>query len=1154
MATFYNHQEIEKKWQERWEKEGQNQAKFPDSRAKKYILDMFPYPSGFGLHVGHLEGYTATDIVSRYWRFKGFNVLHPMGWDSFGLPTENFAIKEGGQPQEITAVNVDTFRRQIKAAGLSYDWKREVTTSAPDYYRWTQWLFLQLYKKGLAYKKEAPVNWCDSCKTVLANEQVVNGLCERCSNSVIQKNLNQWFFKITAYAEELLKGIDGFDWSDALKSTQKNWIGKSEGAQIDFLLPKFKEVFLASTNASKKLRIEKLLADKGIKIKIVTAKDLGLEPIEVNEDGDLLENAKQKALAYLGKVDLPILAGDSGFFIEGEKIDPVKVKRNALNGEDENNLSQEQIAEKLSPYYQEIARKHGGEVAAFMRDTFALVLPDGEVVTTESDREVILTDKIVGKVDIFLPIRSLYKSKATGKYVADQDEAEVAKELSPYSNSLVNLLCEKVTVFTTRPDTLCGATYMVVAPEHEIIRNFTCLAESRRELEILNYNEVEKYVVEAKHKNNLERTDLNKDKTGVELKGLKAINPATNEEIPIFVADYVVTGYGTGAIMAVPAHDERDFIFAKKFNLPITEVIMPTRVDPKNPPQNGKKTVTRKTIHALVRNPKTGLVLGLKWKEQPWTGFVVGGVDEGEDIVTAAKREVLEETGYKNLRLIRVLGGAVKAEYFAAHKDENRIAYVNAILFELENEERTVVSEEEQAKHEPVWLDLKTLNHDNFTCAELDLWLARVNNEIDSYSGDGILINSGKFDGLTSVEAKDKIIEEVGGQKQTNYKIRDWLVSRQRYWGAPIPIIYCEDCGEVPVLEKDLPVLLPTDVDFRPTGESPLARSEDFKKVKCPKCGKPARREVDTMDTFVCSSWYFLRYADANNDQAPFSKDAVDYFLPIDLYVGGMEHAVGHLLFSRFITKFLRDEGLLKIDEPFLKMRNQGTILASDSRKMSKRWGNVINPDDVIEAWGADSVRLYEMFMGPLEEHKPWQDQGILGVRRFLEKVYRLTSLVKDNKQEPDAKIEKLLQQLINKVGIDIEALHFNTAIAVMMEFLNQANEKNLTAEQFNRFLILLAPFAPHMAEECWEILGNKNSIFGNTWPEFNSALAKEDVVKIVIQVNGKLRETISVAIDLSETEVIKLALESENIKKYLVNGEYKKAIFVPNRLLNLVV
>jgi len=945
MATFYNHQEIEKKWQERWEKEGQNQAKFPDSRAKKYILDMFPYPSGFGLHVGHLEGYTATDIVSRYWRFKGFNVLHPIGWDSFGLPTENFAIKQGGKPQEITKDNIANFKRQIKAVGLSYDWSREVTTSAPDYYRWTQWLFLQLYKKGLAYKKEAPVNWCDSCKTVLANEQVVNGLCERCSNPVIQKNLNQWFFKITNYVEELLAKIDDLDWSDALKSTQKNWIGKSEGATIQF---------------------------------------------------------KIKNLKF------------------------------------------------------------------------------------------------------------------------------------------------KIDIFTTRPDTLCGATYLVLAPEHQLIQD--------SKFKIENYSEVEKYVVEAKHKNNLERTDLNKDKTGVELKGIKAINPATNEEIPIFVADYVVTGYGTGAIMAVPAHDERDFAFAKKFDLPIREVIMPVRVDLKNPPQNGKKTVARKTIHALIRNPKTGLVLGLKWKEQPWTGFVVGGVDEGEDIVAAARREVLEETGYKNLRLIKVLGGTVRGEYFAAHKDENRIAYVNAILFELENEERTVVSADEQAKHEPVWLDLKTLNHDNFTCAELDLWLARVNNEIDSYSGDGILMNSGKFDGLTSAEAKDKIIEEVGGRKQTNYKIRDWLVSRQRYWGAPIPIIYCETCGEVAVPEKDLPVLLPDDVDFRPTGESPLARSEDFKKVKCPKCGKPARREVDTMDTFVCSSWYFLRYVDANNDKAPFFKEAVDYFLPIDLYVGGMEHAVGHLLFSRFITKFLRDEGLLKIDEPFLKMRNQGIILASDSRKMSKRWGNVINPDDVIEAWGADSVRLYEMFMGPLEEHKPWQDQGILGVRRFLEKVYRLTSLIKDNTEEPDEKIEKLLQQLINKISIDIETLHFNTAIAAMMEFLNQANEKNLTVEQFNRFLMLLAPFAPHMAEEANEILGNKNSIFKNVWPEFNSALAKEDIAQIAIQINGKFRETISAAIDLSEAEVIKLALESENVKKYLVNGEYKKAIFVPNRLLNFIV
>ncbi|MCX6785715.1 MAG: leucine--tRNA ligase [Candidatus Komeilibacteria bacterium] len=836
MTTFYNHNEIEKKWQNKWAGSDLSSAK-DNGGSKKYILDMFPYPSGDGLHVGHPESYTATDIMARYWRLKGFNVLHPMGWDAFGLPAENFAIKSGVHPKITTAKAIANFRRQIQALGFSYDWSREVNTSSPDYYRWTQWLFLQLYKKGLAYKKKAPVNWCPSCQTVLANEQVIDGKCERCGSEVIQKDLEQWFFKVTAYAEELLNKIEELDWSDALKAAQKNWIGKSEGALI-----KFK--------------------------------------------------------------------------------------------------------------------------------------------------------------------------------VADSSVIEV---------------------FTTRPDTLFGATYLVLAPEHELVKSLKLKAK--------NLKEIDSYILKTQSKNRLERTDLAKEKTGVELKGIKAINPANNEEIPIWLADYVLTDYGTGAIMAVPAHDARDFEFAKKYKIPIVEVIA---------------------------------------------------------------QQIKESTNQ----------GINKA-----------------------------------------------------------------------FLGEGVLINSGKFNGLNSKEAKDKITKFARGQKHIQYKIRDWLISRQRYWGAPIPIIYCQKCGIMSVPEKDLPVLLPEDVDFKPTGESPLARSKSFHNVKCLKCGGPARRESDTMDTFVCSSWYFLRYCDPHNAKEAFNKKKAEYWLPIDLYIGGMEHAVGHLIYSRFIYKALIDMGYLlparrNSDpelaegeewrrEPFIKMRNQGIILAEDGRKMSKRWHNVINPDEIVAEYGADTMRLYEMFMGPLEEMKPWSSQSIIGVRRFLEKIYKFVAVGAQNfvpaqhvapgiQQNRD--IEKLLHKTIKKVTEDIENIRFNTAISAMMIFMNDVVGAQFIVPKtiMEKFLIILSPFAPHLSEELWSTFALRasadksskyhQSIFKQRWPEYDKKLVIDQEVTIAVQINGKLRETINVARGIGERD-LRIKIENlPNVQKYLAGQAIKKFIYIQDKLVNIVV
>lgn len=778
---------------------------------KFYCLDMFPYPSGSGLHVGHVEGYTASDIFTRYKKMNGFAVIHPMGWDSFGLPAENYAIKTGIHPAQTTDAAIATFKKQMNNLSLAYDWEREIKTSSPEYYKWTQYLFLFLYKNGLAYRKKAQVNWCEKCSTVLANEQAENGVCERCGGALIQKDLEQWFFKISDFIEDqeyqgrqikgLINGLDDVDWPATTKTAQINWIGKSLGAQIDFK------------------------------------------------------------------------------------------------------------------------------------------------VNTKSKQEYNLR------------------------------------------------------VFTTRPDTLYGCTFMVVSPEHEMIEK---LRDS-----IENLEEVDNYIKQSKSKTEMERLSNNKDKSGVEIKGLTAINPINQKNIKIFVADYVLSTYGFGAIMAVPAHDERDYEFAKKYNLEIIEVI------------------------------------------------------SGGDISQTA------------------------------------------------------------------------------------------------YSGTGTIINSELINGLEIKEAQEKIIkflEEQGiGQKSINYRLRDWLISRQRYWGAPIPIIYCDHCGEVPVPEKDLPVLLPDDVDFLPNGESPLKYSKSFHQVSCPQCGRAARRENDTMDTFVCSSWYYFRYLDPKNTEEFASQEKINTLMPVDLYIGGADHSVMHLLYARFMAKVLHKYGYTNINEPFKKLRHQGMILAEDSSKMSKSKGNVVNPDDVIAEYGSDTLRMYEMFMGPLEDPKPWNTKNILGVKRFLEKVEALS----DNLSEAGEDNKELLIELnksIKKVSEDIEDLKFNTAISQLMIMLNvfAKAEKN-DKKHFSTFLILLAPFAPVLSEKLWQKLGHSESIFSEKWPNFDDSLIAEGKIKLAVQINGKTRSTIEINQAASEEEVIKLAQADKNAGKYLSNS-YQKVIYVKNRIINFII
>ena len=799
----YNHKAVEEKWQKIWEDKGVFHASEDTGKEKFYALIEFPYPSGQGLHVGHPRPYTALDTVARKRRLEGYNVLYPIGWDAFGLPTENYAIKNHIHPEIVTKKNIARFKKQIQSLGISFDWSREINTTDPEYYKWTQWIFIQLYKHGLAYKKEMNVNWCTSCKCVLANEEVVNGVCERCGSEVVHKVKSQWMLKITEYADRLINDLDLVNYPDRVKAQQKNWIGRSKGAEVDF-------------------------------------------------------------------------------------------------------------------------------------------------TTTTGDT---------------------------------------------------------LTIYTTRADTLYGATYMVISPEHPMIEKWAD--------KISNMDEIKKYQEAAARKSDFERTEVAKEKTGVRIDGVNAINPVNNKEIPIFISDYVLVSYGTGAIMAVPAHDTRDWEFAKKFDLPIIEVVK---------------------------------------------------------------------------------GGNVQEE-----------AYTD--------------------------------------CAK------------------GIMVNSGMLDDLTVDEAKKKIIDwltsEGKGHSKVNYKLRDWVFSRQRYWGEPIPMVYCEKCGYVPIDEKDLPLRLPMVESYEPTdnGESPLAKMTDWINTTCPCCGGKAKRETDTMPQWAGSSWYYLRYMDPHNKNAIASKEALNYWSPVDWYNGGMEHTTLHLLYSRFWHKFLYDIGVVPTPEPYAKRTSHGMILGENGEKMSKSRGNVVNPDEIVDEYGADTMRLYEMFIGDFEKAAPWSKASIRGCRRFVERYWNLQSVLIDgDKIRPE--LEGAFNKAIKKVGEDIENIKFNTAIATLMALINDiSNVKSINKEELRIFSILLNPFAPHVTEEVYEACKLGNGILAEAeWPEYDESKCVDESVEIVVQVNGKIKAKLNIPVDADKDAVLDLAKNDENVKKAIDGMKIIKEIVVPKKLVNLVV
>lgn len=967
----YDHKKIEAKWQKIWQQKKIYQTRENPGKKKCYVLDMFPYPSGDGLHVGHVEGYTATDIYARYRRMNGDNVLHPMGWDAFGLPAENFAIKNKIHPRVAVEKNIKKFKQQLQRIGFSYDWEREVDTTDPNYYRWTQWIFLQMFKRGLAYQSDEPIIWCPSCQTGLANEDLEDGRCERCGSVVEKKPLRQWVLKITAYADRLLRGLAKLPWPESVKESQRNWIGRSVGAELSFALDtKYHFVLLHGFKSSSRGTffpwLKKELEQRGHQVSAIDLPASFLPDIDQQVATVLSQVKFDKQTVLLGHslgsvVALRIL----------EKI-PVKIRKTILVAglmEPHLNSYPSGLAKRLFDWrfdFKKIKDRAGD----------LLILRDPRDPVIAADQALRIQQALGGKI---------FDIKAKKAHVCGRQEVEV-----------LHHCLDQVTVFTTRPDTLYGATYLVLAPEHPLLDHLSDF--------IGNWPKILSYRQTVSQLSELDRSKVEKTKTGVKISGVEALNPATGQKIPIWVADYVLADYGSGAVMAVPAHDQRDWLFAKKFKLPIIEV-------------------------------------------------VAGG-------------------------------------------DISQNAFVD----------------------------------------------------------DGIMINSGSFNGLPNEQAKFKIVAKVGGKKMVKYKIRDWVFSRQRYWGEPIPIIHCPKCGPVAVPEKALPVKLPPVKNYTPsgTGESPLAKIHSWVKVRCPLCQTWAKRETNTMPQWAGSCWYYLRYADPHNRQHLIDPAKDKTWQAVDVYVGGVEHATRHLIYARFWHKFLKDIGVVSRSEPFWRLKNQGLVLGADGRKMSKRWGNVVNPDDVVATYGADTLRLYEMFMGPFEQSISWSDDSLQGIRRFLDRLWRLR--LKVGPSQPTSETEYLLHATIAKVSRDIESFDFNTAVSALMILVNHLESQDrVCPKHFRLLLLILSPFAPHLMEELWQYLGESDSIINQKWPKALKKKLSLLEIDIVIQVDGRVRGTIKVGNQADQADIKRLAVSKPEIAKWLQGREIIKEFYRPGRLLNLV-
>ncbi len=1058
----YDHRFFDPKWQKKWHESAIFYAKENDLREKYYVLVEFPYPSGAGLHVGHPRSYTALDVIARKRRMEGMNVLFPMGWDAFGLPAENYAIKTGIHPSIVTKQNIETFRRQLQSIGFSFDWSREVDTTDPAYYKWTQWMFLEFFKHGLCYKAKMPINWCPKDKIGLANEEAAGGVCERCGTPVEKREKEQWMIAMTKYADRLLEDLKGVDYLPKIKKEQEEWIGRSEGAEIDFVIGE------TAARPIEYFKFRPWLCDE-----IMSGNKTVTFRMEKNiKEGDIVK---------------------------------------LINWEAQQVFAMAQVTQIEERSLKDVPLDFPGH--------------EHDAQTLEERRKIYST---------------YYKREIT-----DDDLVYI------YHFKLTNPI---ITVFTTRPDTVFGVTYVVLAPEHPLVSRITTDAQRA---------EVDAYVATTKNKTDEERGDLSREKTGV-FTGAYAVNPANGEKVPIWVADYVVGSYGTGAVMAVPAHDERDWAFAKKYHLSIRSVVQSlfVRSSGDDALRPDAPFVKRKAAVCVIKHWNEEKYLCVKYKANTWQGFVIGGIEDGEEPIEAAMREIKEETGYQNMRLVRKLGDSIHSQFYHMVKKQNRWAEFSGMLFELADDTHQEIADDEKALADLVWISRDEVM--SFITADdmKEVW-RRIGRDDQCTPEKGILTNSDQFSELTSDDAIQKIttwLEEQGsGRKKVTYRLRDWVFSRQRYWGEPIPLVHCENgCasehdGWVPVPETDLPVTLPQVEKYEPTdtGESPLSLIPDWMNTSCPQCGGKATRETDTMPNWAGSSWYFLRYADPHNDQAFASKDKLKHWLPVDVYNGGMEHATRHLLYARFWTKVLFDRGHVPFSEFCQKRIAHGLILAEDGTKMSKSKGNVVNPDDIVQAYGADTLRVYELFMGPFEEPVPWSMNGVIGVRRFLDRVVRMAEFVSDSE---DASLKKKVYKTLEKITKDIEGYRFNTAVAALMTLVNDVYEqKVITKESFKLILMMLVPFAPHVANELWEKIGEKGFVEEQPWPQFDSAFLTDDEMTIAVQVNGKLRGNITVPADATDEQIVAIAKQNENVAKHLTN-EPKKTIVVKGKIVNFVL
>lgn len=1210
----YDHKKIEKKWQSDWQKKKIYKTLNNSKKKKHYVLDMFPYPSGAGLHVGHPRGYIGSDVYARMKRMQGFNVLHPMGFDSFGLPAEQYAIQTGKHPSVITDQSIKRYKEQLEVIGFSYDWEREVQTSDPAYYKWTQWIFLQIFnswydkKKNkarpiselekifarsgsnvdaikdeksisfsakewksfsqkekqnilmqyrLAYEGYAEVNWCPELGTVLANDEVIvkpdgSMVSERGEKPVIKKSMRQWFMRITAYAERLLLGLEKLDWSAHIKEVQRNWIGKSEGSVISFPLT-FKKLdtpkkILIGTRNEAKFRMIKECMPKIPGVEFVSLNDVqGVDDSKLIEGQDFEKNARMKAQFYFHKTGIPTISTDNIFWLEKWHKDNgvvIHMRKEA------NPKSERATDEEILSYFKKWVKKNGDSRAHFV---YAIAYADSKGVssTTSTQREYILQGKQSKKFWDGYPMESLLIDVETGEYKGSQkNEVRYNKLIEKLETDVRHWISPNnlhIDVFTTRADTLFGVTYVVLSPEHLLLEKIKAHIE--------NWAEVEKYILEAKKRSLEERTNT-KEKSGVLLKGIYAKNQVNNEIVPVWVADYVLASYGTGAVMAVPAHDERDFEFAEKYDLPSRQVIVQSYGE-KKPNETYVKGVC-----ALIYDPETNAFAMLKWNHGLF-GLVAGGLNTDEKIEDAIKREMIEESGLYDIKSIENLCYA-NAHFFNTAKQTNRDADTDCFLVVLSSRKTKPLQTEDHEQFELCWVTpeeiLENWNKKNMT-GGLDHWIDFLHKSLyrlkklgypvtlirekeTAYTGYGKLINSGIFNGLSEDEAKNKITKSANGKFVTKYKMRDAIFARQRYWGEPIPL-FTDKKGLIHALPtQKLPLKLPNVKSYKPTGtgESPLASVSSWIKEGF---------ETNTMPGWAGSSWYFLRYMDSKNKKVFADKKALTYWKNVDMYVGGTEHATGHLLYARFWHKVLKDYGYVREEEPFMTLKNQGMILGSDNRKMSKRWGNVINPDDVVKQFGADTLRVFEMFLGPFESALPWSTDGIVGSRRFIERVWKIKEYTKGN-AKTSSQLESSLHKTIQKIENDIATFNFNTAVSAMMIFINEVEkEKSISKNDFLIFLKLLAPFAPHITEELWQEAGQKSSIHLSVWPKSNPNKCIAEKATIIIQVNGKVRGKIELEKDLEQKIVESKA--KVLVASYL-DTEAKRIIYVQNKLINFVL